>query len=72
MPREFGSAGPVVHSLLFAVYHLDSPWMIPVRTVGILPMIYVTIRSRSVKPGIVAHCTVNGLDLLEKARARLG
>lgn len=64
MPEKLGRTGPVVHSLLFAIYHFDTPWMIPVRTVGLLPLIYVTLHTRSTKPGILAHCLVNLADFV--------
>ena len=64
MPLRLGRGGPVVHSLLFAIYHVDTPWMIPVRTVGLLPLIYVTLHTRSTKPGILAHCVVNLADFV--------
>ncbi len=64
MPVAFGRSGPVMHSFLFAVYHFDSPWMIPVSTLGLLPTIYATRWSGSVVPGIVAHALVNGVEIL--------
>ena len=72
MPRQFGRFKPVAHSFLFAVYHFDTPWMIPVRTLGILPLIYVTIRTHSVRPAIVAHCLVNLANFFEAASKRIG
>ena len=64
MPLSLGKSGPAVHSLLFAIYHFDTPWMIPVRTVGLLPLIYVTLHTRSTKPAILAHCLVNLADFV--------
>lgn len=68
MPQQLGAWGPIVHSGLFAIYHLDSLWMVPVRTLGLLPLIYVARRTRSVTPGIVAHCLVNAFEILDRAR----
>jgi len=65
MPLVLGRGGPSCHSLLFAIYHFDTPWMIPVRTVGLLPLIYVALHTRSTKPGILAHCLVNLVDFVE-------
>ena len=59
MPSRFGRLKPVAHSLLFSIYHFHTPWMIPVRTLGLLPLIYITIHTHSVRPGIIAHCLVN-------------
>ncbi len=72
MPHQFGRLKPLAHSFLFAVYHFDTPWMIPVRTLGILPLIYTTIHTQSVQPGIVAHCLVNLANFLEAASRRVG
>ena len=72
MPCQFGRFKPVAHSFLFAVYHFDTPWMIPVRTLGILPLIYTTIRTRNVGPAIVAHCLVNLVNFFEAASKRVG
>ncbi len=41
MPVRFNSWNQFIHSLLFALYHTWSPWMIIVRTFGALPLIYV-------------------------------
>lgn len=72
MPDQFGRLGPIVHSLLFAIYHFDKPWMIPVRTLGILPLIYTTIHTQSVRPGVVAHCLVNLANFSESISKRIG
>ena len=72
MPKEFGRFKPVAHSFLFAVYHFDTPWMIPVRTIGILPLIFTTIHTRSVRPAIFAHCLVNLTNFLDAASKRIG
>ena len=67
MPKEFGKAGPVAHSFLFAVYHLDSPWLVPVRTLGLLPLIIVTRKLQSVKPAIWSHSMVNLYEVIARA-----
>ena len=67
--RSFKTAA---HSFLFAIYHFDAPWMIPVRTLGLLPLIYVTMHTRSVKPSIVAHCLVNLTNFIETISKRVG
>jgi membrane protease YdiL (CAAX protease family) len=59
MPVAFGRAGPVVHSFLFAVYHIAEPWMIPVRTLGLLPLIFATRYARSIVPAVLSHMLVN-------------
>lgn len=72
MPNELGRLKPLAHSFLFAVYHVDRPWMIPIRTLGLLPLIYTTIYTRSVAPGIVAHCLVNLANSFDTLSKRIG
>lgn len=72
MPKLFGRLKPIAHSLLFSVYHFDAPWMIPVRSLGLLPLIYVTMHTRNVNPGIVAHCLVNLANFFETVSKRIG
>lgn len=72
MPKRFGRLGPAVHSLLFSIYHFDKPWLIPVRTLGILPLIYTTIHTQNVRPGIVAHCLVNLANFSDSISRRIG
>lgn len=72
MPQQFGRLKPVAHGFLFSVYHFDAPWMIPVRTLGLLPLIYVTMHTSNVKPSIVAHCLVNLANFFDTASKRVG
>jgi len=72
MPSQFGRLKPAAHSLLFAIYHFDTPWMMPVRTLGILPLIYTTIHTHSVRPGIIAHCLVNLANFSDSISRRIG
>jgi len=72
MASRLGRMKPAAHSLLFAVYHFDTLWMVPVRTLGILPLIYTTIHTRSVRPGIIAHCLVNLANFYDSVSTRIG
>lgn len=72
MPSQFGRLKPAAHSLLFAIYHFDTPWMIPVRTLGILPLTYTTIHTHSVRPCIIAHCLVNLANFSDSISRRIG
>ena len=72
MPSRFGRLKPVAHSLFFSIYHFDTPWMIPVRALGILPLIYTTIHTQSVRPGMVAHCLVNLTNFSDAVSRRIG
>jgi hypothetical protein len=61
LPRMRGLKGwaPLVGSILFALYHLWSPWLFVVRLVALLPMVYAVWWKRSVWIGIGAHCLLN-------------
>lgn len=72
MSSRFGRLKPVAHSLLFAIYHFGSPWFIPVRTLGLLPLIYATIHTQNVRPGIIAHCMVNLANFADSVSRRIG
>ncbi len=65
LPR-MGYAGkwaPVLHSLLFAIYHFWTPWQFVTRTLALIPMIYVAQR-RNLYVSIIVHVLVNTLDVL--------
>lgn len=65
LPR-MGYAGkwaPLLHSFLFALYHIWTPWKFVSRTLGILPLTYA-VRWRNLNLAIVVHMLV---DLLEMA-----
>jgi membrane protease YdiL (CAAX protease family) len=64
MPPSLGRAGPLVHTVLFAGYHLWTPWLAPTRILGVLPLTYIALRTRSILPGVVAHITLNLIDVV--------
>lgn len=63
LPRMRGKLAVPLHSLLFAVYHVFTPWMVATRTVGLLPLIYA-VRKKSILIGIIAHVVVNSIDAI--------
>lgn len=71
MPERFGKGAPIIHSLMFSVYHLWTPWMYLVRTFGLLPLIYVTKWTKSILPGSIAHMLANSVDVITIAVDRL-
>jgi len=64
MPPSLGRTAPLVHTILFAAYHLWTPWLAPTRILGVLPLTYIALRTRSILPGIVAHITLNLIDVI--------
>ena len=61
LPRMSGlkAWAALVGSVLFALYHLWSPWQFVVRLIALLPMVYAVWWKRSVWIGIGAHCLLN-------------
>lgn len=51
-----------LHGLLFALYHVWTPWMVVTRAVAIVPLAWVA-RHRSLYLAIATHVLVNSLDM---------
>ncbi len=49
----------MLNALLFACYHLWTPWNAPSRVVGFLPIACVVWRWRNIGIAIVAHILLN-------------
>ena len=64
MPVWLGRTAPVAHAVLFAFYHVWTLWLTPTRILAVLPLIYITVRTRSVLPAMVAHVVLNLLDVV--------
>jgi uncharacterized protein len=66
LPRleRFGRGAPVLNTVLFLLYHFWTPWQVPARVVGLLPMTWMTWRKRSIQLSIATHVTVNLLFLV--------
>jgi len=68
LPR-MGFAGkwaPVLHSLLFGLYHFWTPWMLVTRTLGMLPLVYA-VQRRNLNLSIIVHILVNLVDVVTGA-----
>jgi len=66
LPRSplAGWAAPVVHTGLFALYHLYSPWQMPSRFLLFLPLVLVVWRTRNIYVGMVVHVLINVTAIL--------
>ena len=64
MPQRLGRWRVPTHVVLFAAYHLWSPWLIPTRVLAILPLAYIAVRTRDVRIGVVTHVVLNATDLV--------
>jgi membrane protease YdiL (CAAX protease family) len=73
LPR-MGYAGkwaPLLHSFLFGLYHVWTPWMFLTRTLGMLPLAYA-VRWRNLNLAIIVHILVNTLDVITAASFIIG
>lgn len=55
---------PALNSILFALYHIWTPWMAVTRAIGMLPLIYTVQRKRNIYIGVVVHILANSLDII--------
>jgi uncharacterized protein len=58
-----GRLGSLLHSLLFALYHVFTPWMLITRTIGILPLILI-VKKKNIHVSIVVHILMNSIDVV--------
>ena len=61
MPRLVKNSwlSPVLNSVLFALYHLWTPWMFPMRVLALLPMVFLVWWKKDIKIGIYSHIALN-------------
>jgi membrane protease YdiL (CAAX protease family) len=58
-----GKYDVVLHSFLFAIYHLFTPWMIITRTIGMIPLAYI-VKKKNINIGIIVHILINSIDII--------
>ena len=61
LPRleHLGRWAPVLNTVLFALYHVWSPWQVLTRVAGTLPLYYATWRTRAIGLAIAVHVALN-------------
>jgi membrane protease YdiL (CAAX protease family) len=66
LPRlaRYGRWAPVLNTVLFALYHIFSPWRYPAIILGFLPITWMAWRKGSVFVSIAAHMTINMVTVL--------
>ena len=64
MPSKLQNYTVIIHSGLFAMYHTWTPWMFFIRTLALLPLIYIVKRKENILIGIIAHCILNSFDFI--------
>jgi len=63
LTRMPGKYAVLLHSFLFAAYHVFTPWMIISRTVGLLPLI-IAVKKKNIYIGIIVHFLINSIDVI--------
>jgi len=63
LPRIPLKNSELFHSILFAAYHLWTPWMFFTRIVGMIPLI-IAVKKKNIYIGIIAHILLNTLDVV--------
>jgi len=58
-----GKWAPLLHSFLFALYHLFTPWFFITRTLAMLPLIYA-VRRKNITLSIITHVLLNSIDVI--------
>ena len=66
LPRlsRFGVWAVPIHTVLFALFHVWTPWMVMARAIGLLPLAYVAQKKQNIYIGMVAHMLANLLDVV--------
>lgn len=66
LPRlaHLGNWAPLVGTILFTLYHLDSPWSFVPRLLGFLPTAYVTYWKHNIVIAILVHCMLNLIGVI--------
>jgi len=66
LPRlsRYGLWAIPINSLLFALFHVWTPWMFVARTIGLIPLIYVTQKKQNIHIGMIAHILADTVDLI--------
>jgi uncharacterized protein len=54
----------IIHSALFALYNIWTPWLFITRTIGGLPFVYIVKRKENIYIGIIAHSLLNSIDFI--------
>ena len=73
LPRlaRLGGWAPVVHTILFALYHFWTPWLAVTRIIFFLPTVYAVWSKQSIAIAIWVHCLGNTVGTLAMLAAVL-
>lgn len=65
LPRlsRFGYWAAPIHAILFALFHVWTPWLVVARVVGLIPFTLIVQRKRNIYIAIIMHIIINVMDL---------
>jgi membrane protease YdiL (CAAX protease family) len=65
LPRlsRFGPWAAPIHAILFALFHVWTPWLVVARAVALVPFTLIIRRKRNIYIAISMHIIINALDL---------
>ena len=58
-----GKFSPLIHSLLFSLYHVFTPWMFVTRTIGMIPLAYA-VKKKNLNISMIVHILINSIDVV--------
>lgn len=66
LPRlsRFGFWAVPIHTTIFALFHVWTPWMAVARAIGAIPFAFVVQRKQNIYIGMIAHILFNTLDVV--------
>lgn len=66
LPRlsRFGFWAVPIHTTLFGLFHVWTPWMFVARAIGAIPFVYVAQRKQNIYIGMIAHILFNTVDVV--------
>ena len=62
--RYAGRGATILHSFLFALYHVWQPWRLISIAFGMLPIVFAVRRTRNIYVGMIAHMLLNSYDVI--------
>ena len=62
--RYAGRWAVLLHSFLFALYHVWQPWRLVSLAIGMLPVVFAARRTRNIYVGMIAHMLLNAYDVV--------
>jgi membrane protease YdiL (CAAX protease family) len=65
LPRlsRYGFWAAPIHAILFALFHVWTPWLVVARAVALIPFTLIVQRKRNIYIAIIMHMIINLLDL---------